>query len=303
VNDNRIWFGTKGDAAPRLKTFLSEVQNGIRPNTIWFHTEVGHNQQARQSLKKLFNGSALFDSPKPVDLLKRIGYISSDIEQEIFLDFFAGSCTMAESITQLNFEDNMNRKFIMVQVPESTKENSEAKNSGYNNIADIGKERIRRVFKKIKDKRNLTKDNDSISDTLDLGFRVLKLDKSNFKVWTNTNTESSEEQLAEQLELFTDHISPEASQEDILYELLLKAGFMPTEKIEKLTLADKDVFSIAEGALLICLEDEINQTLIDAVIEKEPFQFICLEPSQHKIKVVTKLVKFCLGQCSYEAKI
>ena len=112
---------------------------------------------------------------------------------------------------------------------------------------------------------------------LDLGFKVFKLDKSNFKVWDGSDPNASEEKISEQLEMFVNHIDPKASQEDILYELLLKAGFMPTEKVEKIELAGKTVFSVAEGALLICLENEITRELIDAVAEAEPTQFICLD--------------------------
>ena len=114
-------------------------------------------------------------------------------------------------------------------------------------------------------------------DELDLGFKVLKLDQSNFKPWQAPSEELSADQLIQQLALHTDHIDPEASQEDILYELLIKAGFMPTEKIESLNLAGKQVFSIAEGALLICLEDQLTSELIDVVADREPMQFICLD--------------------------
>jgi len=112
---------------------------------------------------------------------------------------------------------------------------------------------------------------------LDLGFRVFKLDKSNFKIWDGSDPNASEEKISEQLQMFVDHIDPKASQEDILYELLLKAGFMPTEKVEKIELASKTVFVIAEGALLICLEKEVTRELIDAVAEAEPTQFICMD--------------------------
>ncbi len=112
---------------------------------------------------------------------------------------------------------------------------------------------------------------------LDLGFRVFKLDKSNFRVWDGTDPDIPLERLEEQLSLHVDHIDQSADQEDILYELLLKAGFMPIEKVERLEMAGKAIFSVAEGALLICLEDDITRELIDAVAEAEPVQFICLD--------------------------
>jgi len=112
---------------------------------------------------------------------------------------------------------------------------------------------------------------------IDLGFKVLKLDKSNFKIWDGSNPNASEEEIAKQLKMFVEHIDPKATQEDILYELLLKAGYLPTEKIKKIQMADKTVYSISGGSLLICLADEITSDLINAVAESEPRQFICLD--------------------------
>ena len=175
------------------------------------------------------------------------------------------------------------RKFIMVQLPEPCEENSEAYKAGYKNIAEIGKERIRRVINKIEEEQK-AKQSDMFKDTgkkLDLGFKALKLDKSNFKIWEGLSSDASEEEIARQLEMHIDHISTTATQEDILYELLLKAGFMPTEKIELLELAGKKVFSVAEGALLICLENEITQELVDSISKIKPKQFICLDKAFH----------------------
>ncbi|MBW2092041.1 MAG: site-specific DNA-methyltransferase, partial [Deltaproteobacteria bacterium] len=174
-------------------------------------------------------------------------------------------------------------KFIMIQLPEPCPENSEALRADYKTIADIGKERIRRVIKKIQEERadkeaegQLPGMEEENSD-IDLGFKVFKLDRSNFKLWDGSNADATEDEIKEQLELHIDHIDPEASQEDILYELLLKAGFMPAEKVGEIELAGKMVYSIGEGGLLICLEDEITRELIDAVAEVEPKTFICLD--------------------------
>ena len=139
VDDNRIWFGKKGDGIPRLKAFFSEVQSSLRPNTIWFHKEVGHNQEGRQELKKLFDDKGYFDGPKPVRLLKQILHISNT-KDSIILDFFSGSTTTAHATYHLNSEDSGNRKFIQVQLPEATDEKSEAYKVGYRNICEIGKE-------------------------------------------------------------------------------------------------------------------------------------------------------------------
>ena len=127
IIDNRIWFGKKGDGIPRLKTFMSEVQSGLRPNSIWFHDEVGHNQEGKQQVKSLFEGKGYFDGPKPVRLLNQIIKISSSEKDDIILDFFSGSATTAHSVFESNLDDNGKRKFIMVQLPETLDENSEAK--------------------------------------------------------------------------------------------------------------------------------------------------------------------------------
>jgi adenine-specific DNA-methyltransferase len=227
----------------------------------------------------------VFTNPKPVRLLEHfLPFIIKDSE-DIVIDFFSGSCTTAHSVLELNQEDGVNRKFVMTQLPEPCDEKSEAFKVGYKNIADIGKERIRRVITKIKEEQD-AKAKDAKEKLpgmaedppdLALGFKVFKLDRSNFKVWDGSDPNASIEKLTEQLEVFVDHIDSKASQEDILYELMLKAGFMPTKKIERIELAGKDVFSVAEGTLLICLENEITGELIDAVAEAEPVQFICLD--------------------------
>lgn len=220
--------------------------------------------QSSRTLNEIFEGK-LFENPKDHELLKRlVGYVTRG--GDIILDFFSGSCTTAHAVFELNKYDD-NRKFIMVQLPEPCDEDSEAYKAGYKTIADIGKERIRRVINRIEEEQ----------PRLDLGFKVLKLDKSNFKIWDGTNPEVSKEEIVRQLTLHIDHIDPDATKEDILYELLIKAGFMLAEKFERLEMAGKTVFSIAEGALLICLEDEITRELIDAVADAKPRQFICLD--------------------------
>ncbi|MDO8886162.1 site-specific DNA-methyltransferase [Candidatus Oleimmundimicrobium sp.] len=215
VKDKRIWFGRDGNNVPAIKRFLSEVKQGITPLTIWLHEEVGHNQEATQELKGL--GIVEFDSPKPVRLMKQIVEISSCDSNDIILDFFSGSGTTAQAVLALNKEDG-NRKFILVQLPEQCDENSEAYKAGYKTIAEIGKERIRRVIKRIEDEQEGKLDFGD--EKPDLGFKVFKLQESNFKIW-RTKIES-EEQLIKQLTLHTDPVDENAETENILYELLLK---------------------------------------------------------------------------------
>jgi len=174
----------------------------------------------------------------------------------------------------LNKEDGGNRKFIMVQLPELCGEKSEAYKAGFKTITDIGEERIRRVIKKIKKEQN-----ESLfkNENLDLGFKVFKLDQSNFKIWDNKNISSDKQKLEEQLQLHINHIHPDVNQIDILYEILLKAGYKLTTDIEEIELAGKKVYSIEEGAMLVCLERKLTKEVIQSMADKKPDRIICLD--------------------------
>ncbi len=303
--DNRVWFGENGDNVPRIKRFLTEVKDGITPLTIWFHKDVGHNQEATQECRKLFEGKQYFDTPKPTRLLNRILSVGSN-DNDIILDFFAGSCTTAHAVLDLNKEDGSNRKFICVQLPQVIEEDSEAAKAGYKNIADIGKERIRRVIKNIKEPKEtplnkktenkqatlgldlgensigwaIINNEDSqptqSKNSLDLGFKVFKLAPSNFKVW-NSNIEKTSEAVQLAMQMHTEHINEQATREALLYEILLKSGFELTTAIEKLTIEGKTVYSVSEGQLLICLEKEITHELIKAIAQSQPVRVVCLD--------------------------
>ena len=173
IQENRVFFGQKGDGAPQLKRYLSEVQDGVVPTTYWSYDDCGHNDEARKEVKELFEKPP-FDSPKPTRLLKQIIRIATN-KDDLILDFFSGSATTADAMMQYNAEDGGTRKFILVQLPEETDVKSEAYKAGYKTICDIGKERIRRAGAKIKE------ENGMMAQNLDIGFRVLKLDSSNMK--------------------------------------------------------------------------------------------------------------------------
>ncbi len=259
LSDNRIWFGKDGTSRPYLKGFLSEVQDGIVPTTIWSHHDAGHNIGAKSEVRTLFHDTTgLFDTPKPTKLIKRIITMAEDKTQreEIFLDFFAGSCTTAHAVMDINVEDNRNRKFIMVQLPEACEEKSEAYNAGYKTIADIGKERIRRAGEKTK-ADNASKEG---IENLDIGFKVFKLDSSNIKPW-DTEVDQIEQGLFDSV----DNIKNDRTAEDVLYELLLKYGIDLTIPIETHSIADKTVYSVGLGALVICLDDVITLEAIEGI--------------------------------------
>jgi len=282
LEEGKILFGNDESKIIELKVYASEYQEKLA-SVLDIDGRLG-----AYDIKNLFpEMRKAFTNPKPVRLLEHFVPFIIKNSEDIIIDFFSGSCTTAQAVIDLNKKDGGKRKFIMVQLPEPCDEKSDAFKAGYKNIADIGKERIRRVIKKIekeqtakakKAKEKLPGMAEDIPD-LDLGFKVLKLDKSNFKIWDGSKPNASEEEIAKQLEMFVEHIDSKASQEDILYELLLKAGHLPTEKIKEIKMADKTVYSISEGSLLICLEDEITPGLINAVAESGPLQFICLDRS------------------------
>ena len=270
----------KGDAEewwPYVKTYLEGRTK--RPSPLW--TDVEGSKKASIDLRELMEHK-VFDNPKPIQAIKRIIQISPELgESDIILDFFSGSATTAHALLDLNKQDGGNRKFIMVQLPEPCAPDSEAFKTGYKTIADIGKERIRRVIKKIQDEQEQKKDLFSgDKPKLDLGFKVFKLEPSNFKLW-NDQVAKDKDAIKNQLEMFVEHINPKSSQADILYELLLKSGFPLTTKIEQLSMTDKAVFSIDEGAMLICLDKDLTPEVIKAMAEKKPVRVVCLDEGFH----------------------
>ncbi|TYP91362.1 adenine-specific DNA-methyltransferase [Sphingobacterium allocomposti] len=280
VKNNLIeWRKVNGNWQVYQKFYL---ENRLKqPGNLW--NDIEGNKKATIETRQLFDSKKVFDFPKPVDLLKKIIQLSSQEDDDIILDFFAGSATTAHAVMELNASENKKRKFICVQIPEPTTEESEAFKAGYKNIADISKERIKRAASKIgkefKSKRKVDESTifgTDIIESPDLGFKVFKLSKSNFKIWDSA-LEKEPEVIQAKLFEHIQHISPEAEQEAILYELLLKSGFELTTPIEKLTLAGLTVFSIAEGQLLICLEKELTHDCIKAMAEMQPTRVICLD--------------------------
>jgi len=263
--------GYKSDWRPYVKYYLSGRTKQV--SNLW--TDIDGNKKGSLELKEIFSKKKVFDNPKPTDFISRLIRISCE-KSDIALDFFAGSSTTAHAILELNKQDNGNRKFILIQLPESCTEKSEAFKAGYKTIADIGKERIRRVIKKIQDE---TKDElDFQNNKMDLGFKVFKLDQSNFKIWDGAVEQTSDgKKIEKQLMLQIEHINPKATEDDVLYELLLKSGFPLTTKVGSLQLAGKKVYSIEGGALLVCLDKALTKEVITEMARKEPARVICLD--------------------------
>jgi len=276
IADGRILFPDDNKKRPMQKRFQYELKSDSNPFSSIMIDQVGLNTEATRLLQELFNAN-MFDYAKPLSLIKTIADQVTSNTNDIILDFFAGSATAAHAALDLNKTDNGNRRFICVQIPEPTDEKSEAYKAGFKTIADISKERIRRVITKIKTEQTENKNLFSEGQTpQDLGFKVFKLQKSNFNLW-DTGVEKTPEAIQRQLFSHVEHISPEAEQEAILYELLLKSGFELATPIERVVLAGKTVFSIAGGVLLICLEKQLTHELLQAMAALAPSRVICLD--------------------------
>ena len=268
IEEGKVWFGENGGNMPRLKRYLSDVQQGMTPITIWKYSEVGHNQEGRQELKQLFNGKGYFDGPKPLRLLNRILTIANTQSDSIIIDFFSGSATTAHAVMQLNAEDGGNRKFIMVQLPEVTDENSEARKAGYANICEIGKERIRRAGKKIKAEHPEAKD-------LDIGFRVLRLDSSNMEDVYYTPDKFDPTTLTGLL----DNVKPDRTDEDLLFQVMLELDIPLSASIVVEQLAGKRVFVVADGHLIATFDKDVNESTVTEIAKRKPNFFIMRDAS------------------------
>ena len=248
--DNRIWWGPDKSSMPAQKRFLSEVKQGIVPQTLWQYSLVGHTQDAKKELLEYVqfeHTENVLNSVKPTKLLRHSLKIGTNKDtNDIILDFFAGSAPMAHSVFTQNLEDGGNRKFILVQLPEPLKK----KEKVVKTISDLGKSRIQTVLQKIR------KDNPDYEG--DLGFKVFKLDSSNISAWDPDRND-----LEGALLKYTEHLVPDRSEEDILYELLLKRGVDLTVPIEQKEIVGKAVYSIGYGVLFACLDPTISRDEVE----------------------------------------
>lgn len=261
--ENRIWWGKDGTAnVPALKNFLSDIRQGMMPMTLLKQEMVGNTDEATKELRDVI--PELKFTPKPIRLMKHLSAIANLSTDDLVLDFFAGSGTTALAVLALNAEESTRRRFILVQLPEPTGLDS------FPLVTDITKERVRRVLMEKKT------ENSGSSHAEEIGFRVFKLADSNFKLWKG-HAQDAKESLGDQLELHVDHIRRGRSDDDILYELLLKSGFPLSTSIEVKTIAATKVYSIAQGALIICLERALTLDLIRATADLKPERVVCLD--------------------------
>ena len=275
LQDNRIWFGPDGNGVPRIKRFLTDLKHqGMAPTSIMFFKDVGHSQEGAQEVSKLMDGG-FFSGPKPQRLMKRLLTLSNLKSDSIVLDFFSGSASTAHAVMQLNAEDGGHRKFIMVQLPETTDEKSEAYKAGYKNICEIGKERIRRAAKKIAEEHPDAK--------FDGGFRVLKCDSSNMKD-VYYNPDQYEPSLFSKLE---DNIKEDRTPEDLLFQVMLDLGVLLSGKIEEAIIAGKKVFNVEDNYLIACFDEDITEETITAIAKQKPYYFVMRDSSMANDSVAT----------------
>lgn len=259
VKDNRIWFGPEGNGVPRVKRFLSELKfEGMAPTSILFHKEVGHSQEGSKEVTALFGDKGVFDGPKPVRLLQRLLTLANLDDNSIILDFFSGSASTAHAVMKMNVEKNKHCSFVMVQLPEHISEKK--KEQGYETVCEIGKERIRRAGKKIKEESPLT------TQDLDTGFRVLKLDSTNMQDIYYSPKDISQADLFSQV----DNVKPDRTGEDLLFQVMLELGATLDSKIETTTVAGKTIYNVAEGYLVACFDPNVTDDVVKSIAQMQP---------------------------------
>lgn len=258
-----ILYGEDEKRIVKIKKYLADYEDTLRSVVVM------DGRLGSYDVKRLFESEgSIFTNPKPVELIKSFISYATD-KESLILDFFGGSGTTAQAVLELNRADSGRRKFILVQLPEPTERKD------FPTIADITKERVRRVCTRLNGDREDELALESGAKP-DLGFKVFKLQSSNFKTW-NAEVPKESGAVSQQLEMHVNHIVEGRTQEDLLFEILLKSGFPLTTPIETVTLAGKTVFSIAEGAMLICLEKTLTPEVIKEMAARKPERVVCLD--------------------------
>lgn len=257
----RFFFTRGGQGGIARKTYLDSV-GGKLPTNLWPYEEVGHTDEAKKEVKALFGGTAPFDTPKPVRLLERILTIATD-KDSLVLDYFSGSATTAHAIMKKNMEDNGKRKFIMVQLPEKSNF------PDYDNLCEIGEERIRRAGRKIKEENPL------VTQDLDIGFRVLRLDSSNMKDVYYTPSDYTPDMF----DMLTDNIKEDRTPEDLLFQVMLDRGIPLSSRVEETAIAGKRVFNVENNFLIACFDTDLTDKTVTAIAKMKPYYFVMRDSS------------------------
>ena len=277
LQDNRIWFGPDGNGVPRIKRFLSDLKHeGMVPTSIMFYKEVGHSQEGAKEVTGLMD-AGVFDGPKPVRLLLRLLTLANLTEDSVVLDFFSGSGTTAHALMKYNVEQNKRCKFITVQVPQETDQGGTAAQAGYPNICEIGKERIRRAGKKIREEAG------EAAALQDFGFRCLRLDSSNME-----DVYYEPEKLGQQ-DLFTqvDNVKQGRTAEDLLFQVMLDMGIPLSSNISERDIAGKKVFDVGDGFLLACFDSAVTEEVVTEIAKQKPQYAVLRDSSMANDSVAT----------------
>lgn len=268
LRDNRIWFGPDGNSVPCIKRFLSELKfDGMAPTSILFYKDVGHSQEGAKEVVALFGDKGVFDGPKPVRLLQRLITLANLKDDSIVLDFFSGSATTAHALLKTNAEKEKHCKFILVQLPEEVSETK--KDQGYKTICEIGKERIRRAGKKIKEESPLT------TQGLDTGFRVLKLDSSNMEDIYYTPKDISQANLFS----LVDNVKPDRTAEDLLFQVMLELGATLDSKIATEVVSGKTIYNVADGYIVACFDKDVTDEVVTTIAKMHPLYAVLRDTS------------------------
>ena len=279
IEDNRIWFGSDGNSFPAVKQFLSDV-SGRRPSSLLMYEDYGHTDMAKKDLIKLFSDleKVPFDTPKPVKLLKMLSIIGTN-DNDIVLDYFSGSATLAQSIMELNAEDDTNRHFILVQIPEPLEDNEGAEQIGLYTISDVGKERIRRAGAKIKE------DSALLAQNKDYGFRVFKQDASNYNEVFFSPKDFSQDFLLG----LEDNIKTDRNDLDLLFGAMLDWGVQLSLPMSKETVDGCDIYTVNEGDLVACFSENVTENVVSAMAAKMPLRVLfrdsCFSDDKAKINI------------------
>lgn len=266
IDNDYILFGSTEDVMPQLKNYLFDNEKSLPKSVLFFDSQSSTKWMKAQNFG--------FDFPKSIDYIKFVLSMYPQTECEI-LDFFSGSATTAHAVMQLNAEDGGHRKFIMVQLPEETDEKSEAYKAGYQNICEIGKERIRRAARKIVE--------ENPEAVFDGGFRVLKCDSSNMKdvYYSPTDFEMN------LLDMMADNIKEDRTPEDLLFQVMLDLGVTLSSKIEQKTIAGKNVFYVEGNYLIACFDADVTEEVITEIAKQEPYYFVMRDSSMANDSVAT----------------
>jgi adenine-specific DNA-methyltransferase len=288
AKENRLHWGKKGENQyPRLKRFLSELNDGIVPVNLWSYKETGTSDDGTKEVNELV-GKDVFSYPKPTSLVKRMLQLATK-DNEIILDFFSGSATTAHAIMKLNAEVSSSRKFILIQLPEICNDKTEAFKSGFKSICEIGKERIRRAAKKIKEETDAE---------IDYGFRVYRLDESNMQDVYYRPQDLDQGKM----DLFGDNVKPDRSEDDLLTQVMLDWGLPLSLKIEQANVLGKKVFKVADNSLFACFDEGIDEAFAKEIAKEKPLRIV-FKDAGFKDDTAKTNVKQLLKQLSPETEM